>query len=633
MSFKQILHDAEEQNNHENDAIARKTEKQKQEDYEAEVVVYRALEKLKEPLIVFHSFEYTHKQFHIWDPNHDRKACGISVVKPNCKNADADEGENDFVVFGPDYIVIIEVKNPSLAQTTSDDKTKDSKTNDSYVENSEVALNDSRNKIKHSSQPRSSTKPAEKIHPILGAIEKATAQLERGMKIVERISDFTKLENGKCSKMHVFRLVTFPNICKSQTGIAEENVPDNLHVIYKDDLQEFQSFWVNIKNEGINVNGKKTFSGDITKIQSAVLRLFASHKGQANKKTLSLKECVVEIDLKLRNSEITFRRKNTPPNPSVIKTSSELKNAPFVMQNINIFETCLKLNYITDEQKNAFEDENYPILISGATGSGKTIVLLAKAIHIILKERGTKVFILFQSNFKLATYSDIIKRAGIRVYEYEAGLNKVDDSILPEHDIIICHGYPANFDELDLKAKAVSPELKLLFFADDCQDDDWFWTTEDGGKWSCLVADFTQESQLFRRDLQQRLARLKETRNFKIHWLRRSYRNTHNIVSQLIQLGEKNAKHKRLAETERDGLLPQLSLIPKHGHFIHGPQVTVKIYRLPEEVTHSDYHCFVDKLINKEYNQYSEICLDSQISCAFLLKNSAVFSLEQSLTF
>ena len=67
MSLKQILHDAEEQNNYENDAIARKTEKQKQEDYEAEVFVYRAQEKLKEPLIVFHSFEYTHKQFHILD--------------------------------------------------------------------------------------------------------------------------------------------------------------------------------------------------------------------------------------------------------------------------------------------------------------------------------------------------------------------------------------------------------------------------------------------------------------------------------------------------------------------------------------------------------------------------------------
>ena len=205
MSFKQILYDAEEQNIYENDTIARKTEKQKQDDYEAEVIVYRALEKSKEPLIVFHSFEYTHKQFHIWDQNHDTKMCGISGVKPNCKNADADERENDFVVFGPDYIVKTKVKTPSLAQITSDDKTKVSKTNDSNVENSavgpdklgseaktpsapqvtaskqndikdkspEVALTDSRNKIKHSSQPRSSTKPAEKIHPILGAIEKA----------------------------------------------------------------------------------------------------------------------------------------------------------------------------------------------------------------------------------------------------------------------------------------------------------------------------------------------------------------------------------------------------------------------------------------------------------------------------
>ena len=663
MGFKQIFHDAEK----DNDAIA--TEIQKQEDYEAEVVVYRALEKLKEPLMVFHSFEYSHDQFTIWDSNHDRKTCRRSKIKPNCKNAHADEGEHDFVAFGPDYIVMIEVKNPSLAQTKPDNKTNDSneesadvspnklrseanyplipqattsKLNGNKEESTEVALNDSRNEVKDSSLSRSSANNSKKIHPILGAIEKATTQFEKGMKLLEKILDSTQTENGNCSEIRVFRFVAFPNVRKNQPNIDKQNLPLNIHAIYKDDFKEFHTIWANIKNEGSSVIGNKTLSGDITKLQSAILRLFASHKGQVNERLLSLKECVVEIDRKLRTSEITFRGKNSPPNPSVIKTS-EFKDPPFVVKNINIFETCLKLNYITNEQRIAFEDINYPILITGAAGSGKTIVLLAKAVHTVLTQPGTKVFILFQSDFKLASYSEIVERAGIKVYEYgfqQENLKKFDDNFLTEHNIIICHGYPSNYRDFNSKAKSESPELKLLLFADDSQDDDFYWQPDgwlpagwQPNGWSCLVADFTQESQLYRSDLQQWLATVEKERNFKTHWLGRSYRNTHNIVSQLIQLGEKNAKYKRSNGIERDGLIPQLSLIPKHGHFIHGPQITVKIYRLPEEVTQNYYHCFVDKLINKENDQYSEFCLDSQISCAFLLKNSLVHNLEQSLIF
>ena len=617
---------------------------------------------MKDPLIVFHGFEYSHDQFRIWDSNHDRKTCRYSEVKPNCKNAHADEGEHDFVVFGPDYIVMIEVKNPSLAQTKTDNKTNDSneesadfspdkltsgtnnplipqpttsKPNDNIEESPEVALNDSRNKVKDSSLSSSSEEKSEKKPSILVAIEKATTQLEKGTKLLENISDSTQTENANCSQIHVFRFVAFPNIRKNQTNIVEKNLPLNFHAIYKDDFERIRTFWATLKNKGSSVFGNKTLSGDITKIQSAILRLFASYKGQKNEKCLSLKECVVEIDRKLRNSEITFRGKNTPPNPSVIKTK-ELKDPPFVVKNINIFETCLKLNYITNEQRIAFEDINYPILITGAAGSGKTIVLLAKAIHTVLTQPGTKVFILFQGDFNLARYSEIVKRAGIKVYEYgfeQGDLNKFDVNFLTEHDIIICHGYPSNYHDFNKKAKDQCPELNLLLFADDSQDDDFFWHPAGWESWSCLVADFTQESQVYRSDLEKRLATMKEKRNFKIHWLGRSYRNTHNIVSQLIQLGEKNAKHKWSTGIERAGLIPQLSLIPKHGHFIHGPQIIVKIYRLPEELKQNDYHCFVDKLIDKEYNQYSEFCVDSQISCAFLLKNSLVYNLEQSLNF
>ena len=42
-------------------------DRNQQLNYEAEVKVYRALEKLQENLIVLHSFEYTHFQYHLGD--------------------------------------------------------------------------------------------------------------------------------------------------------------------------------------------------------------------------------------------------------------------------------------------------------------------------------------------------------------------------------------------------------------------------------------------------------------------------------------------------------------------------------------------------------------------------------------
>ena len=79
---------------------------QRQSNYEAEVIVYRALERLKEKLIVLHNFEYTHHQYRLCDSKHVRKGCS----KCKGKNAANKEGECDFLVVGLNFFVIIEVK-------------------------------------------------------------------------------------------------------------------------------------------------------------------------------------------------------------------------------------------------------------------------------------------------------------------------------------------------------------------------------------------------------------------------------------------------------------------------------------------------------------------------------------------
>ena len=80
----------------------------KQQDYEAEVVMYRALELLKnESCVVLHGLTLSHYQYRMWLSEHNARDC------PKChkKRLQSDEVENDFIVIGPDYIVLIEVKN------------------------------------------------------------------------------------------------------------------------------------------------------------------------------------------------------------------------------------------------------------------------------------------------------------------------------------------------------------------------------------------------------------------------------------------------------------------------------------------------------------------------------------------
>ena len=81
-------------------------EKRLQANYEAEVKVYSALERLEEKILIVHGFDYSHHQYRLCDTSHDRKNCKM------CKKEAANrEGECDFIVIGRNYFVIIEVKN------------------------------------------------------------------------------------------------------------------------------------------------------------------------------------------------------------------------------------------------------------------------------------------------------------------------------------------------------------------------------------------------------------------------------------------------------------------------------------------------------------------------------------------
>ena len=78
-----------------------------QDNYEADVIVFRALERLKaKELVVLNSVTYTHYQHGIWETDHGADTCTKCSQGPKCN-----EGETDFIILGPNYIVLIEIKN------------------------------------------------------------------------------------------------------------------------------------------------------------------------------------------------------------------------------------------------------------------------------------------------------------------------------------------------------------------------------------------------------------------------------------------------------------------------------------------------------------------------------------------
>ena len=80
-------------------------EKQQQDEYEAEVEVFRALEKEKD-IIVLHGLKYTHLQYTECVPLHAQSGCK--------KKDQEEEGECDFVVIGDKFVAVLEVKSPDM---------------------------------------------------------------------------------------------------------------------------------------------------------------------------------------------------------------------------------------------------------------------------------------------------------------------------------------------------------------------------------------------------------------------------------------------------------------------------------------------------------------------------------------
>ena len=497
--------------------------------------MYRALEQLEldEPIVVLHGLEYTHNQCIIW----------------NSKAKYSAAGQHDFVVIGPDYIVIIEVKNPKITQASSSE-----------------------------SMPED---------PLSKSIENAKIQLEKAVKLIRGIGEKTL---GQCKKtVDVFQVVAFPNVDHRFEDAEEKIIPIN-----KSDLENFTEFW----NDKLKAR-KTSFDGDIGKIQSVLIHLFANAKNnEIETKKICLADCVVDIDQKLRDGHITFESKKRPRNPDV-KKISELPDEYIDGRNINkyIFKDCLGLNFITSEQWEAYQEKSDRVIITGGPGSGKTLVLLARIIYLALVHPDWKIKFRVANHKDLVKYKYVIEKAGITVAEVPFPLSHRID-FFEDFQVVILHQCDLMSDNFDIQ---FIDDYQIQFYQNPNHtpiQEPFVLTVDLNQKPVCTkTAAVEGSSQHFNSDA--------------IVQLSASYRSTRNIVSQLITLSElirnraqqtenqaeiENQIREQENQTAQMGNqtletenptkqnenqsveIKKLSHTPVYGHFIYGPQILVQVY-------------------------------------------------------
>ena len=346
-----------------------KLEKSRQEEYHAEVRVFRALENLNDTkglYFVLHSLKYTHEQYEYFVDDHDVTNCS--------KKPQEDEGECDFIAVFNACFVVLEVKSPN----------KDSKNRPKMF----------RDGLKESIVQR-----------------KRTVKLLQGMAKRYGLSDPLPV---------ILDFTIFCGLTRDEAGsLVQSNFAEDLsEIVFEDDLPNFAAWWdVNVGDKFVNscapdvlsllANNKTLYQKKITKMHRSFLGLWISHMQKGNPNSHSqglaqgLAQCIIQIDKVLR-SEIITRKPGSPIN-------REIKVAP------PVFKNHLGIECLTVEQMNTFKCKKNHICINGPAGSGKTVVLLGKMLDLAKKEEQSerKILVLAFGEYSGQRYEEACYSASI----------------------------------------------------------------------------------------------------------------------------------------------------------------------------------------------------------------------------
>ena len=595
---------------------------QRQTDYEAEVKVYRALEKLSENLIVLHNFKFNHNQYCLCDTKHkrDKKKCD------KCRNQFNTEGECDFLVICPDLscFVIIEVKNMAPIDNylyplhTAEDHITD----DSSLDNLEVER---------------------KLQALVKTFRKSTAQRKKITSLIKCID-----ENAR-----ILQFTAYPNFRK-QFGKQFQSSKnqelrlcdgDMLTVMFQEDFRahelpsangndttqtsNFQDWWTrNIpaqmkSTETALDEGKPTSSTELEynpesfrMARNMLLAIWATEKNDCDQSKCSLEHSILEINKQLEHGLITLETKEGKHR----ERNFNVTKAP------DVFREYVGVDYLTTEQLKVFNSEENLTWINGPAGAGKTVILCGILLQLVLSEQhGDSKVVVFQmaareetSLFERAMVKSGIQFGVIKSDARTSSPARLKDSISRSQDKVVLVKIIDNLLLIQLFVEKLNAAKDCYLLVDDLQRVLQFSTEE---TFRDLVEDLKTFS-LNRRvwigcDLVQAYHMLdykphmKEARvisqNLK-QWntLSVNLRNTFELSNTLSVIREQFVQ----SCVERSEIID--TIMPKQisGHFIHGPKIELHIVgKYDETIIHQIVKEEQEKLEGLNTMTNFEMCL------------------------
>ena len=272
-----------------------KTEKQRQDEYEAEVEVFRALER-EENIIVLHGLKYTHQQYSFCVPSHESS---------DCKKKDLEEeGECDFIVIGDNFLAVLEVKSPDM-----NSKNPENMFSDRYSE---------------------SKKQRVITIDMINGIFQQTCSSENP--VIFEFSVFNRMSKEDVEMFAKYKSLSADSLEK---------------IALKDDMVDFKQWW---KEKVISKITKDMQPLDNRPVNALLGLWCADNKNSCDVEKCSLANCILEIDDKLK-SEIITRVPKGPINKDVKGASPVFKKylgiECLTSQQAEIFKSKNNFHWIT----------------------------------------------------------------------------------------------------------------------------------------------------------------------------------------------------------------------------------------------------------------------------------------------
>ena len=317
------------------------TRVRRQDGYIAEVEVYRCFEELERDVLVIHQIKYTHQQYSAFVPDHNctSKKCQKPEVHP-CHHDDEKnaEGENDFVVIGPDFVADFEVKGheiPANKNCASD--------------------------------------------MFKGYCVDAARQRNRMVKLVEHL-------NGS---VDVYQFTIFPNISKKE---VDAGYLSDATLLFSEEFKSFNSwFEANICSLG---TGPRNINSAMISVKGSLLGLWCiKTDNNGDTSDCSLSKCIMDINTKLEKALVT-QQAIDQDDKSKNTSQKKYRENPEMVEAPDLFKDYLDINCLTQDQLDVFECKDRFLWVEGPAGSGKTIAMLGKIIDIVLNNDTEHVLIM-----------------------------------------------------------------------------------------------------------------------------------------------------------------------------------------------------------------------------------------------